>query len=212
MSVKAGIKKLSVGIVSAVIIGAVSVPSVSAHVTVKPGEVASASYQTFTVSVPNEKDIPTTSVKVVVPENIASVTPTQKAGWKIEIEKNADASKVTAITWLNGAIPAEQRDEFTFSAKTPDTSGEVQWKAYQTYSDGVVVAWDQAQTEGSGHDSNEPNKGPFSVTKVTGDIEEDENKSAAIADAEATANRAQYIAIGATLIALVAVFLATRKK
>lgn len=58
-----------------------------AHVTVKPGETTPSTYQVFTVNVPNEKDIPTVSVRLVVPETITGVTPTTKAGWEIVTEK-----------------------------------------------------------------------------------------------------------------------------
>lgn len=106
-----------------------------AHVTVKPNQAGVASYQTFTVAVPVEKDIPTTMVKVTIPAGVDSVTPNAKPGWKI-------VNDGKEITWSGGSIPAGQRDEFYFSAKTPTTEGKISWKAYQTYSDGSVVAWD----------------------------------------------------------------------
>ncbi len=106
-----------------------------AHVTVKPAQTGVASYQTFTVGVPVEKDIPTTQVRLVIPAGVDSVMPYVKPGWKI-------VSDGKEIVWNGGSIPVGQRDDFFFSAKAPATEGVVTWKAYQTYSDGSVVAWD----------------------------------------------------------------------
>lgn len=134
----------------------------SAHVTVKPTEVGVASYQTFTVGVPVEKDIPTVSVRVVLPEGLESVTPYVKNGWKI-------AATGTEIIWSGGSIPAGQRDDFLFSAKAPSKEGHLIWKAYQTYSDGSVVAWDNAPA--GGHDAMDADAlNPYSETHVVDDL------------------------------------------
>lgn len=135
---------------------------VFAHVTVKPSEVTVASYQTFTVGVPVEKDIPTVSVKVLLPAGLESVTPYVKNGWKI-------SATGTEIVWTGGSIPAGQRDDFQFSAKTPAKEGHLIWKAYQTYSDGSVVAWDNAPA--GGHDDMGADAlNPYSETHVMDDL------------------------------------------
>jgi uncharacterized protein YcnI len=183
----------------------------SAHVTVKPAEVVTAGFQTFTVSVPNEKDIPTTSVKLVIPEGLAHISPTQKSGWKIAVDKT-DAT-VKSITWQGGTINVDMRDEFTFSAQVPDKATELQWKAYQTYSDGTVVSWDQA-TDG-GHDDTNKNSGPFSVTKVVTETEQTlaiQQAEQVALDARNSASRSMYVAVAGIIIGLVAVYLATRRK
>lgn len=209
MGAKSLFKRVSLGVVAAFIFVGLSTASVSAHVTVKPGEVKTAAYQVFTVSVPNEKDIPTTAVRVVIPKTITNVTPTQKSGWTIAIEKDND--QVTALVWQGGEVAVDTRDEFTFNAKTPVEVGNVEWKAYQTYADGTVVAWDQAETEGTGHDGASPDKGPFSVTSVTTGNSE-AVASEEVEEAKSRADRALYIAGAAVLISLIAVYFATRKK
>ena len=186
----------------------------SAHVTVKPSEAASASYQLFTVSVPNEKPLSTVAVKVLIPENVSGVTPTNKAGWSVSTEKNGDT--VTTISWSDGEIKDGLRDEFTFSAKTPDSPGELQWKAYQTYADGTVVAWDQTESDSHGHSHGETEAGPLSVTMVTETAEnaadEKQEMAGSVENAQTTANRGMYLGIAGVLAGLVAVFFATRKK
>ena len=57
----------------------------SAHVGVKPSEVGVGSFQTFTVGVPNERDVPTTQVRLVLPEGLEHITPNVKQGWTIEV-------------------------------------------------------------------------------------------------------------------------------
>ncbi|HSI20288.1 MAG TPA: YcnI family protein [Verrucomicrobiae bacterium] len=141
-----------------------SVSGVSAHVVVRPAEVAPAAFQTFTMGVPNEKAVPTTFVRLVVPSGLKHVSPTVKPGWAIEVKKEGEgeSAAITEISWSGGSIPAGQRDDFTFSAQAPVAEGELQWKAYQTYEGGEVVAWDQAPTGGHGDSEVKP----YSATAV----------------------------------------------
>jgi uncharacterized protein YcnI len=136
-----------------------------AHVVVKPTEVKTAAYQTFTVSVPSEKALTTVGLRLVVPENLKSVTPNVKPGWTITTKKNSD-NKVIEINWTKGSIPSERRDEFVFSAQAPSDAVTLTWKAYQTYSDGSVVSWDQ-ETNSDQEDVSKT--GPASKTTVLAD-------------------------------------------
>lgn len=173
----------------------------AAHVVVKPAEVAPAQFQTFTVGVPNEKDLPTTQVKLVISDGVEHVTPTSKPGWQISMDK--DGGAVKSITWQGGAINAGLRDDFTFSAKVPAQQTDLQWKAYQTYSDGTVVAWDQSDH----NDSHDSGAGPFSVTKVVAATNEEPDDNSRV-----VAERAMYISIASVIVSLGAVFFATRKR
>lgn len=216
MKLSKTLSKLPLGIITAFAVVAAAATTTFAHVTVKPGEVATATYQVFTVNVPNEKAIPTISVKLVVPESIKSITPTNKPGWKILIEKegSGEEAKVKSITWSGGEIIDGLRDEFTFSAKTPDDATELKWKAYQTYSDKTVVSWDKEE-EGDSH-GKESNSGPLSITNVTTEAASDDkhsgNNSVTTTDAQASADRALYAGIAGVVLGLAAVFLATRKR
>jgi uncharacterized protein YcnI len=141
-----------------------------AHVVVTPKQVGVGSWQTFSVSVPNEKDVTVTELKLVLPAGIHEVTPTVKPGWSITVEKNGD--QAAAIVW-KGQLPAGFRDDFTFSAQAPSTPGELAWKAYQTYQGGVTVQWDAdpASPEAKDPEAMEKtNRGPYSMTKVVNDL------------------------------------------
>lgn len=184
-----------------------------AHVVVRPSEVATASYQTFTVSTPNEKDIPTIRVELHLPKDIESATPTVKPGWTISTTAADDGETMQSIIWENGSIPEGQRDDFTFSARTPDKASKLEWKAYQTYADGTVVSWDEAQSDNHGH--SDRNSGPLSVTQVVSETEAAKALKQAQADSDtATANaqRATLIAFAAIAMSLVGLFFATRKQ
>jgi uncharacterized protein YcnI len=138
--------------------------TVSAHIVVKPSEAGIGSFQTFTMGVPVEKNIPTVALKLLVPAGLKEVAPTVKPGWNISMKKNGE--EVTEIDWTGGSIPAGERDDFTFSAQVPSAPGTLEWKAYQTYNDGSVVAWEQDPA--SMQPGTEGN--PFSVTKVIDDL------------------------------------------
>ena len=181
----------------------------TAHVVVKPSEAPAASFQTFTVSVPNEKSSDTTAIKLIIPSGLQNVMPTQKAGWDITTEKSHGT--VTSITWTGTLVP-ERRDDFTFSAKLPATNSELHWKAYQTYDDGSTVAWDKAVTSNTKDSSD---AGPFSVTKVTARPAVQtplQTTQQTADDARNAADRAYYVAITATVIGLAGVFFATKRK
>jgi len=147
-----------------------------AHVVVKPNEVGVAQYQTFTVGVPNEKDAPIVSVRLLVPDGVGEITPNVKPGWAIKIVKTGDGEDavVSEIDWTGGTIPSGQRDDFFFSAQVPSNETTLTWKAYQTYKDGSVVSWDQApvtnQTDDQREEAEKKGLGPYSQTKIINDL------------------------------------------
>lgn len=208
-----------IGLVASLLI----VLPVSAHVTVKPADVTTASYTTFVASVPNEKDIPTVELRLLIPDGLSSVTPTVKPGWVITTETTESAeagghggAQITSITWSGGSVPKGQRDDFTFSAKTPDNAGELQWKAYQTYADGTVVAWDRAEGDQPVQDDGSPDfstAGPLSVTRVS-DSDSSDNAAESVQETseKTTAQRALYVSISAVVVAFISLVLATRPK
>lgn len=171
-----------------------------AHVVVKPAETAVGSFDTYTVSVPNEKEVAVTGVKLDVPKGLSYVTPTTKPEWTIDVEKDGDT--VRSITWKDGTVPAGQRQDFTFSAQAPSAAGDITWKAYQTYADGTVVAWDKAPTNS---DAEGGNSGPFSVTKVTDDTE-----AAEVASATPSTTLALVISIVAVVLSAASLFIQKR--
>jgi uncharacterized protein YcnI len=110
-----------------------------AHVRVVPEDVPADSYEVLTVRVPTERDIPTTEVRVEVPEgfDVSRIEPVP--GWDYELEE--EAGVVRGITWSGGEIGATEFQQFDVQGKTPAEPGEYPWNAYQTYENGEVVEW-----------------------------------------------------------------------
>lgn len=152
------------------------VTGVSAHVSVTPNKVGIASSQDFTVNFGIEKDIPTTEIRLVIPEGVENVSPYIKPGWKIDVKKSGhgEEAKITEITWKDGSVQPGFRETFQFKAQVPPEEGTVKWKAYQTYADGSVQTWDQEPMTGMSDKQNEEmektGKGPYSETKIINDL------------------------------------------
>ena len=110
-----------------------------AHVVVSPEGVAAGDYETLTVSVPTEKEVPTTKIRVEVPEGflLSGVQPVP--GWKHSFEE--DGGVVRAVTFSGGEIRPREFQQFLVQAQAPEEPGEYPWKAFQTYKDGSVVEW-----------------------------------------------------------------------
>jgi uncharacterized protein YcnI len=145
----------------------------SAHVTVQPNEVPAGSYQVFTVRVPTEKEIATTSVKLAIPDGVDVSRIEPKPEWTYEIEKNA-ANKFVSVTWkaTGKGLGATEFGDFRVQGKVADDAKELVWKAYQTYSDGEVVEWTGAA------DADKP----ASVTMVTAKVSAGDVHGTATAD------------------------------
>jgi uncharacterized protein YcnI len=117
---------------------AVSAPA-WAHVVVSPEQVAAGDYETLTVSVPTEKEVPTTKIRVEVPEGflLSGVQPVP--GWEYAFEE--DGGVVTAVTWSGGELGPREFQQFLIQARAPEEPGAYPWRAFQTYRDGSVVEW-----------------------------------------------------------------------
>lgn len=162
-----------IAIISALAFLFISPVGVAAHVVVSPNKANVGERVTFSVGVPNEKDIPTTAVRLVIPAELESVQPLTDSSWKIEIksEGEGEEAKVTEIIWAGGSIPAGFRSELKFRGKVPASESNLIWKAYQTYADGTVVAWDaDPATTGDSHGGSELL--PYSQTEVVNDLAE----------------------------------------
>lgn len=160
--------RLILGIATIALVLSVGVMPALAHVAVKPSQVGVAVFQTFMMGVPNEKDNPMVSLRLVLPDGLKEVSPNVKSGWTVTVKKDGtgDDAKVTEIDWTGGSIPVGQRDDFYFSAQVPSTETTLTWKAYQTYQNGEIVSWDQDPSQiKSGEEGT-----PFSQTKVINDL------------------------------------------
>lgn len=186
----------------------------SAHVTVKPDEVNVGQRLNFIVSVPTEETVPTIQVRLVIPEGVASVRPNVKPGWNIELKKTGEGEnlRVSEIIWSGGKVPAEQRDEFIFSAQAPAEEKTVVWKAYQTYEGGHVVAWENSPEVIAEYTKKNPPKPgeddhsaprPYSQTKVIDDLSTSVPAGTTTSESSADSSNNNTTALVVSVIALV---------
>lgn len=201
-----------------------TVTPASAHVTVKPGEVGVGQRLNFAVSVPTEEDIPTTQVRLIIPVGLQSVRPNVKPGWTIKLMKSGEGEEavITEILWTGGSIPAEQRDEFIFSAQAPAEETSLVWKAYQTYEGGKIVAWENSAEIVEEYTKNNPTqeggyanvdaKRPYSETKVVNDLEGSTTEGAANTTVARAAKGTNFLSIAALAVAAAALGIQFYKK
>lgn len=181
-----------------------------AHVVVSPEEVPAGEYEKMVVTVPTEKEIPTTEVRAEVPEGfiVSGVQPVP--GWEHEFEE--EGGVVTAIVWSGGEIGPQEFQEFALQAQTPEEAGEFSWGAIQTYEDGSTVEWTGPE------DSEEP----ASVIRVqAASSAQEEEQVAGEAEAETTGNlpdsggispTVYYAGAGCLALVLVAAMAALRRR
>ncbi len=174
-----------------VIAGAAAIVALSAgpalaHVTVRPNEGLAGGFQSFVVSVPNERDNASTiKVEVEFPP-VASVSFQDVAGWDRKVEMvefdepiEAFGEEITegvgSVTWSGGEVEPGEFMTFPFSVG-PLPSGELEFPALQTYDNGEVVRWIGPP------DADEP---AAVVNAIDLGLEEGQGQLAALADIRA---------------------------
>jgi uncharacterized protein YcnI len=146
-----------------------------AHVRVLPEEVPADSFEVLTVRVPTEKEVPTTEVRVEVPEGFTVSRVEPVPGWDYELEE--EEGIVRAITWSGGEIGETEFQQFDIQGKTPAEPGEYPWNAFQTYEDGEVVEW-------TGPEGSEEEASVVRVVEGSGGGDEGGDDAAAQEDSE----------------------------
>jgi uncharacterized protein YcnI len=133
-----------------------------AHVTISPPSAPKGSDAVLSFNVPNESESASTTEVVIGfptdhPIAVADVLPI--AGWTskvdtvkvakpIQTDEGAVTEAVSQVTWSGGTIEPGQFQQFTVSVGLPDDADSLEFKAKQTYSDGTVVRWIEAETGG----------------------------------------------------------------
>jgi uncharacterized protein YcnI len=130
-----------------------AVSILDAHVTVAPRESQAGAEQRYTIRVPTEGQVATTSVELEIPPNMTVLEVVPGEGYTFETRR--EGTRVVAITWKR-EIPPKQTAEFVFVARNP-AAGQVAWRARQRFADGTSADW--VGVEGD--------RRPASVTTVT---------------------------------------------
>ena len=138
----------------------------SAHVTVNPNTLPGGGYSELTFRAPTESDTASTvKLQVFLPaqQPLAFVGVKPIPGWTVSVTKGKPsipvssddgpvAEVVQSVTWTADSpadgIPPGGFQDFDLSVGPLPTSGSMEFKALQTYSDHSVVRWIDHTVEG----------------------------------------------------------------
>jgi uncharacterized protein YcnI len=223
-----------------------------AHVTVQPGTTEGGGFSVVAFRVPTERDhASTTKVSILFPEDqpVGSVRTTPVPGWKVTT-KNRTLSQpiemfgeqvsevVSQVTWTatGPGIAPGQFEDFDVSIGPLPDSGEMVFKALQTYSSGEQVNWNQVAVDESvepehpapvltiaapadGTTTTAPASGDVTHSSDTGtsedgtDPETAASQTSAASDGNASSSMLPVALSGAALlVSLAALFLAWRRR
>ena len=142
---------MRIAAIAGFVVLAVSV--LDAHVTVAPRESQAGAEQRYTIRVPTEGQVATTSVELEVPPAMTILEVVKGEGYTFETRR--EGPRIVAITWQRN-IPPKETAEFVFVARNPNAA-QVSWKARQRFADGTSADW--VGVEGD--------RRPAAVTKLT---------------------------------------------
>jgi len=161
---------ITVGVAAALYVGsATATPPAWAHVHASSDNAVRGATAIVTFQVPNESDkaAATTALTVTLPDVAAARVETMP-GWTAKLDRDAASGTVRSVTWTaapNAGIGVDQFALFRISVQLPDTD-TVRFPATQTYSDGLIVKWDQPPLPGGG----EPEHPAPSLTLAAGPV------------------------------------------
>lgn len=207
----------------AIVLGALVAPSASAHVTVQPTASRPADLQFYSVTVPSERPVDTTRVDLQIPPGFNFVLADETPGWRSTIVRKGD--EISEIRWSGGRVRPDHYRTFRFIGRNPVREGPLAWKALQRYADGTVVRWIGAagsefpasQTElteaAVPTDTASVNGEPLPTAVAKGASAASTSKAATTSETSDERDGLTLgIAIGAALLALVAVGLGLRRR
>ena len=115
----------------------ISLAVLEAHVIVTPRESTAGAEQIYTVRVPTEGAVSSTSMELEIPAGMHVMQVATGDGYTFDVKK--DGSRIVSITWKQEIKPKEFK-LYTFTAHNPQP-GALQWKAHQTFADGSMRHW-----------------------------------------------------------------------
>jgi uncharacterized protein YcnI len=110
---------------------------IDAHVTVAPRQSQGGATERYTVRVPTEGQVATTSVDLEIPAGVTVTEVVPGSAYTFDVRR--EAGRIVGITWKQD-IPPGGRADFVFVATNP-ASGQIAWKARQRFADGTSADW-----------------------------------------------------------------------
>jgi uncharacterized protein YcnI len=112
--------------------------SADAHVSITPRESMHGATERYTVRIPTEGKVATTSAELEVPEGVIVETLQAPAGWTYDITRKDD--RIATITFKTDVKPGEFI-EVGFVARNPREGTQIVWTLRQRFADGTVTDW-----------------------------------------------------------------------
>ncbi|MBI4888798.1 MAG: DUF1775 domain-containing protein [Acidobacteria bacterium] len=118
---------------------ALALPAVaSAHVSVWPRESTQGATERYTIRIPTEGTVATTTAELDVPEGVIVEVLLAPSGWKHQVTRRDD--RIVAIVWQVDVKPGEFI-EVGFVARNPRQGAQIVWTLRQRFADGTMTDW-----------------------------------------------------------------------
>ena len=115
------------------------------HSDLDPRQSIPKKWETYTLSVPTETEVPTVKIRLFVPSPFEIEVMHHSRVWKIATVRDASGF-IREVSWSGNSIPPQTFEEFRFLARNPGTAGTYRWKIEQQYKGGESATW-EAQTQ-----------------------------------------------------------------
>ena len=119
----------------------------SAHARLSPPVALANTLQLFSLAIPTEKsNAYTTKIVLTVPKGFSIDSFVPNPGWTRVLQQTGvgEDAVVQKVTWTGGHIPPGEDSLFQFLGQPGE--GTYTFAVEQTYSDGSIVDWNEAET------------------------------------------------------------------
>jgi len=113
-------------------VAALAITSLSAHVTVSPLQSKTGAVQKYELRVHNEAKVAATSVDLEIPDGVTVTEVAKPATGSYTTRKAGD--RITAITWQVDVQPSKYV-ALPFTAQNPDGATELHWSMHEHLAD-----------------------------------------------------------------------------
>lgn len=109
-----------------------------AHVSITPRASTHGATEKYTVRIPSEGTVATTSAEMDVPEGVIIEVLQSPMGWKHEIKRADD--RIVSVVW-HVKVPAGEFIDVAFVARNPRQGARIVWGLRQRFADGTSQNW-----------------------------------------------------------------------
>src|SRR5215467_12148260 len=120
-------------------------PTAWAHSDLDPRQSIPNKWETYTLNVPTETEVPTIQVRLLVPQDFEIEMIAHIPLWQLTKSRD-ERGYIREVTWSGSSIPPQTFAEFKLLVRNPAAPGPGLWKIEQYYQDGNVATW-EAQTQ-----------------------------------------------------------------